>query len=86
MSVGKIGTLEVDFVASNAGKKIYCQVAASVADNATLERELRPLRAVDDNYEKYIISMDRMYTQDFDGIKLLNLPEFLLGQFRETRV
>ena len=78
VSVGKVGTLEVDFIATNATRKIYCQVSASIADNATLERELRPLQAISDNYEKYIISMDKTYIQDYEGIQLINLLDFLL--------
>ena len=78
VSVGKVGTLEVDFIATNAMRKMYCQVSASITDSTTLERELRPLQAISDNYEKYIISMDKTYIQDYEGIQLINLLDFLL--------
>lgn len=78
VSVGKLGSLEVDFIATNATRKVYCQVSASIADNATLERELHPLQAISDNYEKYIISMDKTYIRDYEGIQLINLLDFLL--------
>ncbi|AHM57595.1 hypothetical protein EAL2_808p00890 (plasmid) [Peptoclostridium acidaminophilum DSM 3953] len=77
VSIGKIGNLEVDFVATKADKKIYYQVSASIMDKDTRERELRPLREISDNYEKVILTMDRTIYSDFEGIKNINIIDFL---------
>lgn len=78
VSIGKIGNLEVDFVATKADKKIYYQVSASIMDKDTRERELRPLREISDNYEKVILTMDRTIYSDFEGIKNINIIDFLI--------
>jgi len=78
VSIGKIGNLEVDFVATKADKKIYYQVLASIMDKDTRERELRPLREISDNYEKVILTMDRTIYDDFEGIKNINIIDFLI--------
>ena len=77
--VGKLGTLEVDLIAEKAGERKYYQVSASILDDMTRERELRPLRSVPDQYEKYILTMDRTFVKDFDGIRNQNIIEFLLS-------
>lgn len=77
--VGKIGTLEVDFIAEKAGERKYYQVSASILDETTRERELRPLRTVPDQYEKYILTMDRTFIKDFDGIRNQHIIDFLLS-------
>ena len=78
VSVGKVGTLEVDFVASKAERKVYFQVSASVLDDTTRERELKPLRAIPDAYEKVLLTMDKIYIKDYEGIKNVNIIDFLL--------
>ena len=78
VSVGKIGPLEVDFVAENTDKKCYIQVCASALDETTKERELRPLRSIPDQYEKILITQDRTYIKDFEGIRNVNVVDFLL--------
>lgn len=78
VSVGKLGTLEVDFVATKPDKKMYVQVSASILDDATRERELKPLREIPDNYEKIILTMDRIFLNDIEGIKIVYLLDFLL--------
>ena len=78
VSVGKVGTLEVDFVASKAEGKVYFQVSASVFDDTTRERELKPLRAIPDAYEKVLLTMDKIYIKDYEGIKNVNIIDFLL--------
>lgn len=79
VSIGKIDDLEVDFVAENAGEKIYFQVAASVLDENAFAREIKPLKKIADNYPKYIISMDEISSNE-DGIKQVNIIDFLLGK------
>ena len=77
--IGKIGSLEVDFIAEKAGIRRYYQVSATILDEATRERELRPLFAVPDQYEKYVLTMDRTFIQDFNGIRNQNIIDFLLA-------
>lgn len=81
VGVGKLGTLEVDFVAVKAEEKVYYQVAASVTDETTLQRELAPLQKIPDQYEKVLLTMDRSYIKDYDGIKNVNIIDFLLKDY-----
>lgn len=76
--IGKLYQHEVDFVATKADTKTYFQVAATVMDEGTRERELRPLQAIPDNYPKVILSMDKHIFRDFDGIECVNIVDFLL--------
>ena len=78
VQIGKIGELEIDFVASNLKEKIYIQVSQSIMDEKTLNRELRALQSIPDNYEKIIISMDKNYALSKEGIKIKNAIEWLL--------
>lgn len=78
VAIGKVGTLEVDFVASKAERKVYYQVSASVLDDATRERELKPLEAIPDAYEKVLLTMDRTFIRDFEGIRNINIVDWLL--------
>ena len=78
VQIGKIGELEIDFVASNLKEKIYIQVSQSIMDEKTLNRELRALQSIPDNYEKIIISMDKNYALSIEGIKIKNAIEWLL--------
>lgn len=78
VSIGKIGDLEVDFIATKTDEKAYFQVSASIIDSAVKERELRPLKTINDNYPKYILTMDEVDFGDFSGIKVKNIIDFLL--------
>ena len=78
VTIGKVGTLEVDFVATKADEKIYYQVSATILDENTRERELRPLESISDNYPKYILTMDQTVFNDYSGIKVKNIIDFLL--------
>ena len=78
VQIGKIGELEIDFVASNLKEKIYIQVSQSIMDEKTLNRELRALQSIPDNYEKIIISMDKNYALSLEGIKIKNAIQWLL--------
>lgn len=77
--IGKLDQYEVDFVATKADEKIYFQVAATIMDENTRLRELRPLQLVPDNYPKVILSMDECVFRDFLGIRCANIVEWLLG-------
>ncbi len=79
VSVGKVGEMEVDFVAEKPDDKLYVQVTESMLSPETRERELRPLRKIPDNYEKIVLSMDRDYVSSYDGIRHLNLIDWLLS-------
>jgi len=76
-AIGKIGEKEVDFIAIKPEEKIYYQVAETLAGESTRERELVPLRCIPDNYEKVILSMDRNFVTSYDGIKVINLIDWL---------
>ena len=78
VTIGKIGSLEVDFVATKADEKVYYQVSATILDEKTRERELRPLESISDNYPKYILTMDQSIFNDYSGIKVKNIVDFLL--------
>ncbi|MDR1834458.1 MAG: ATP-binding protein [Fusobacteriaceae bacterium] len=80
VNIGKSDDLEIDFVARNLDELIYCQVAASVMDPVTLERELKPLERMKDNHEKWILTMDRLPFKDYNGIKIRNIPDLLLEE------
>ena len=77
--IGKIGETEVDFVAEKPKDKLYIQVTESMQSPETRERELRPLRMIQDNYEKIVLSMDRDFITSYEGIKSLNLIDWLLS-------
>lgn len=77
--IGKVGETEVDFVCEKPNEKMYIQVTETIGSQETRERELRPLRMISDNYEKIILSMDRNYINSYDGIKSLNLIDWLLS-------
>lgn len=77
--IGKLDTKEVDFIAEKEGKKIYIQVAHSLSSPKTVDREFKPLLAIDDNYPKYVISADKLFGTDYKGIIRLPLEGFLLN-------
>jgi hypothetical protein len=80
VTVGVLPNGEIDFVAEKQGKTIYIQVAYLLADDATIEREFGNLMKIQDNYPKYVVSMDRIVTpKDYDGITHLGLRSFLLA-------
>jgi predicted AAA+ superfamily ATPase len=78
VSIGKLGTLEVDFVATRPDKTAYYQVCASMLDEKTQARELTPLHRIPDHYEKNVLSMTRTPVTDFNGIRHIYLLDFLL--------
>jgi predicted AAA+ superfamily ATPase len=78
VSVGKNLSYEVDFIATKGSEILYYQVSLTALDEVTYERELRSLLKINDQYPKYLITMDKI---DFskDGIIHLNLFDFLLN-------
>lgn len=77
--VGKVDEFEVDFVAIDGKGTTYYQVALSVRDEATLQRELRPLLSIHDHYPKCILTMDEDPETQYDGIRRINARDWLLG-------
>ena len=77
--IGKNDATEIDFIVETEDDYIYIQVALSVRDKATLERELKPLAAISDHYRKYIITLD-YETNNYNGIKQISAIDFLLGR------
>ena len=78
--VGKLDELEVDFVAVNQAGTLYVQVAATVRDENTLARELRPLQKIRDSYAKLILTLDDDPPADYEGIRRINALEWLIGE------
>lgn len=78
VSVGKTYEYEVDFVAENPNEIIYLQVSLSITDEKVRDREIRSLENIKDNYEKIILTMDKTINQDFNGIKVMNIIDWLL--------
>ena len=76
--VGKVGPLEIDFVALKNGEVEYYQVAYTVKNEKTLMRELDSLEAVNDHNRKYLITMDDLPTTFYNGIKQINAIDWLL--------
>jgi len=80
VSVGRLGEWEVDFVAQKGAEKCYIQVAYLTPDKETLDRELRPLRDIPDNYPKYLVTMDEIPPSSEEGIHRMPIERFLLRQ------
>lgn len=75
--VGRVGDLEIDFVAERDGLPHYYQVALTVLDESTLARELAPLKRLPNNYPKTLLTLDRIGVGDYEGIRHENLIEWL---------
>ena len=82
VSVGKWADREIDFVAEKGRERLYIQVCYLLADAKTEEREFAPLLGIKDNLPKLVLSMDRDWGDQRDGIRRIYLPEFLLSQGR----
>lgn len=78
VSIGKTLDYEVDFVAENVNEKKYYQVSQTIKDEKVKMRELRSLKSISDNYEKTILTMDKTINNDYNGIKVVNIIDFLL--------
>lgn len=78
--IGKVGSTEVDFVAEKQGTYTYFQVTADMTAKETFDREMKPLMNICDNYEKIVLTGDRLTIGNYDGIQVRNLPDWLLGK------
>lgn len=79
VTVGKVGDLEVDFVARRGTTTEYYQVTYLMADERTREREFASLLAIPDNYPKFVLSMDD-FCMSRDGVDAVNIMDWLLGR------
>lgn len=79
VAIGKIDNAEVDFIATNTESKSYIQVTESMQSEDVRKRELVPLQKIKDNYEKIILSLDTGSDTSFEGIKSINLIDWLLS-------
>ena len=78
--MGTIKDTEVDFVAIKGEKRLYLQVTLSLTEEHTIEREYRSLKLIDDNFDKYVVSMDDYKIPTNEGIEHIaawNLENFL---------
>lgn len=78
VTIGKVGNTEVDFVAEKQGVYQYFQVTADMTAQETFEREIRPLENIRDNYEKMILTMDRLTPGNYNGIQVRYLLDWLM--------
>jgi predicted AAA+ superfamily ATPase len=76
--IGKLGTKEIDFIAEKGNAKVYIQVAYLLPEQSTIDREFSPLLEIKDNYPKYVVTMDPLWTDNIEGIKHVNIVDFLL--------
>lgn len=79
VAIGKIDNQEVDFIATTADDKLYIQVTESMLSEEVRNRELSPLQKIRDNYEKVVLSLEPGLDTSYEGIKSLNLVDWLLG-------
>ena len=77
--IGKLENTEIDFVAEKQGKKIYIQVAYKLENEQTIEREFNNLLAIEDQYPKYVVTMDEFWRDTIEGVKHLYVTDFLLS-------
>lgn len=80
VAIGKIDNAEVDFIATSADDKIYIQVTESMQSEDVRKRELAPLMKIRDNYEKIVLSLEPGLDASYDGIKSVNLVDWLLSE------
>jgi predicted AAA+ superfamily ATPase len=78
--VGKIGSNEIDFVAEMNGNKMYLQVAYKLESEQTVQREFGNLLAIDDQFPKYVITMDEFWKDSIEGVNHLYITDFLLKE------
>jgi predicted AAA+ superfamily ATPase len=79
VQVGNLGSLEIDFVAQRAGEKLYVQVALSINESQTMEREFGNLKKINDNFPKMVITLDAFQGNTDEGIIATDLRSFLLS-------
>lgn len=76
--VGKVDNVKIDFVVQKGSETIYIQVAESIKDEKTFEREMKPLKVVKDFNQRVVITTDYDVNESYNGIKHINIFDFLL--------
>jgi predicted AAA+ superfamily ATPase len=77
--IGKLGDKEIDFIAEKKDKRLYIQVAYLLASEEIIKRGFTPLQQIRDNYPKYVLSTDTLLGSDYEGIRRMNIMDFLLS-------
>ena len=80
VNIGRNGRTEVDFIAKRNDVYTYIQGTASLVDENTFNTEIRPLQQIEDNYEKIILTLDRYTLGNYEGIKVINIVDWLLEE------
>lgn len=80
VTIGKYQENEIDFVAEKRGEFTYIQVTADMVSESTFDREMKPLYAIQDNYEKIVLTLDKLTVGNYDGIKVVNVIDWLLNK------
>lgn len=78
--IGKFDQNEIDFIAEKQGAKLYVQVAYKLENESTIQREFGNLLAINDQYPKYVVTMDEFWKDSIDGVKHLYITDFLLTE------
>lgn len=78
VTIGKLGTTEVDFVAQKQDVITYIQVTADMTAEETFAREMRPLQNIRDNYEKIVLTLDHFTPGNYEGIQVIHVMDWLL--------
>lgn len=77
VSIGKLYDKEVDFIAVKSDRKIYIQVAYLLSDEKVIDREFGAFSSIKDNYTKIVLSLDKFFAGEKDGVKWYNLIDYL---------
>lgn len=75
--IGKYQSFEIDFVAEKHGVYTYFQVTADMTAKETFERKIRPFELLKDNYEKIVLTADRLTPGNYNGIIVKNIIDWL---------
>jgi len=79
VDIGKINDLEIDFLATKGNQTYYYQVTKSLFNDDVKSRELKPFNYINDHYDKIIVTYDKQFIDNYNGIKVINLIDFLLN-------
>ena len=75
--VGKVGDLEVDFIAMRGNEKMYVQVSTDISDSETFRREITPFEKIKDAYPRILLARTRQPEYDYEGLRIANLADWL---------
>lgn len=88
--VGQTGNKEIDFIAEKNNEKIYIQVALRITDDQTKKKEFGNLLEINDNYPKYVITLDDYSVTSYKGINhlllLFNYKNLIIRKFHPSNI